>query len=385
MTAKFNVEEFLQSPSWEEIDKLKKNELLEIATYFKAGAMPSMRKQEIKNVVIQTLVDEEALEESALQHIVHADKSEAFKLKELELKYQLQEKLELEKMKIQYEETMKQEEFQMKKELEYAKLKFESEKFAQELELKKSGFKGNDSSSSSFDPTKYVKFVPQFKESEVDQFFLHFEKVATSLKWPKDSWALLLQSVLVGKAREAFSAMSVADSADYDLIKTNVLKAYELVPEAYRQKFRSTQKAQCTTHVEFVHEKEQLLNRWLTAKGVNGEYEKLRQLILIEEFKRQIHSDIKTHLDESKIETISQAATIADDYAIKHKLMGKSNFNQKANIGQSRPTHPKDTTGDKPKWEPQKSKANNESGTGASNKSLTCNYCRKRGHIVSEC
>ena len=39
----------------------------------------------------------------------------------------------------------------------------------------------------------------------------------------------------LGKAREVYSALT--QSTDYDVIKKNVLKAYEFVPEAYRQKF----------------------------------------------------------------------------------------------------------------------------------------------------
>jgi len=30
-------------------------------------------------------------------------------------------------------------------------------------------------------------FVPPFQEQEVDKYFLHFEKVATSLNWPRDN------------------------------------------------------------------------------------------------------------------------------------------------------------------------------------------------------
>jgi len=51
---------------------------------------------------------------------------------------------------------------------------------------------------------------------------------------------MLLQSVLVGKACEVYSSLSVEQSTDYELIKREILKAYELVPEAYRQKFRDT-------------------------------------------------------------------------------------------------------------------------------------------------
>ena len=84
--------------------------------------------------------------------------------------------------------------------------------------------------STSFDISKHIRFVPQFQEKEVDKFFLHFEKVATSLAWPKEVWMVLLQSVLTGKTREVYSALSVEQSAQYDHVKQVVLKAYELVP-----------------------------------------------------------------------------------------------------------------------------------------------------------
>ncbi len=48
-----------------------------------------------------------------------------------------------------------------------------------------------------------------------------------------------LQSVLVGKAQAAYSALSLERSTDYDEVKAVILKAYELVPEAYHQCFRS--------------------------------------------------------------------------------------------------------------------------------------------------
>ena len=56
----------------------------------------------------------------------------------------------------------------------------------------------------SFDITKHVRMVPPFSEREVDRYFAYFERVATTLKWPKETWTLLLQSVLVGRARDAY-------------------------------------------------------------------------------------------------------------------------------------------------------------------------------------
>ena len=56
-----------------------------------------------------------------------------------------------------------------------------------------------------FDVTKHIRLVPPFQEKEVDKYFLHFEKVAENLKWPKEHWTWLLQSVVIGKAREIYT------------------------------------------------------------------------------------------------------------------------------------------------------------------------------------
>ena len=103
-----------------------------------------------------------------------------------------------------------------------------------------------------------------------------------------------------------------------------ILKAYELVPEAYHQKFRNYCKQESQTHVEFAHEKEVYFNRWCNSREMGTDFEKLRQVILIEEFKRCVCDDIKTYLDEHKVENFAKAAAYVDDYAVTHK----STFNK---------------------------------------------------------
>ena len=67
--------------------------------------------------------------------------------------------------------------------------------------------------------------VPKFNEKEVEKLFLHFEKVAISLKWPSDMWSVLVQSVLSGKAQEIYSALTVAQCSDYEVMKECILKS----------------------------------------------------------------------------------------------------------------------------------------------------------------
>ena len=124
-------------------------------------------------------------------------------------------------------------------------------------------------------------------------------------------------------------------------------KGYELVPEAYRQKFRECRKEHDQSHVEFARTIEQLLNRWCSSKKVGSDQAKLKQLLLVEEFKRCINSDVKSFLDEKDVETLDLAARLASDYSLTHKayfvnkLFPRKPFNPQAKfIPQSRPFSP---------------------------------------------
>lgn len=111
----------------------------------------------------------------------------------------------------------------------------------------------------------------------------------------------MLQSVLIGKAVEVYSALGVAESSDYEHVKSVILRAYELVPEAYRQKFRKYKKFDNQTFVEFSREKEDLIDQWFRSKKLDKSFfSNLRQVILLEEFKDCVPQDLKTHLEECK-------------------------------------------------------------------------------------
>ena len=138
---------------------------------------------------------------------------------------------------------------------------------------------------------------------------------------------MLLQSVVIGKAHEIYIQLSLEQSSDYDKVKELILKADELVPEACRQKFRNCRKENDQTHVEFARIKEQLFDRWCFSKKTGSNYLKLRQLMLVEEFKRCINSAVKSFLDEKEVETLEKAARLADDYTLTHKV----SFVNKAN------------------------------------------------------
>ncbi|CAI5657377.1 unnamed protein product [Oreochromis niloticus] len=169
-----------------------------------------------------------------------------------------------------------------------------------------------------FNASKQIVLVPPFREGEVDSYFTAFERIATTLKWPKDVWSLLLQCKLVGRAQEVCASLSIADSLDYEVVKATILRAYELVPEAYRQKFRACSKSDRQTFVEFAREKAVLFDKWLAASKVKN-FTELKELILLEEFKTCLPESIVVYLNEQKMELLSKAAVLADEFVLTHR------------------------------------------------------------------
>ena len=49
-------------------------------------------------------------------------------------------------------------------------------------------------------------------------------------------------------------------------------------------------------------------------------------MVLLEEFKDKVRPDIRSHLDEQKVEELEKTAIMADDYALTHKMSSKSGF-----------------------------------------------------------
>ncbi|VDI79875.1 Hypothetical predicted protein [Mytilus galloprovincialis] len=292
----------------------------------------------------------------------------------------MKERLEMEKK--EKEDEFKLKELEMKlKELEM-KERLEMEKLEIEMVREESNTKVQQKSEY-FDAAKNIRLVPRFCEKIVDKYFPQFEKIAHNLNWPKPYWTTMLQSVFEGKADEIYSALPSEKSSEFDTVKQEVLKAYELVPEAYRQKFRSYKKFDLQTYVEFAWEKEDLFDKWLISKKTDNNFDNLRQLMLLEEFKQCVNLDLKTHLDDKTVGTIHDAA---DNYTLSHKRSFKGqNFNTSS--GNYKNQSP-ERTDSKPVAQ-NKSQSNYNMSSPKfdtfEKKSLIFAYCKKNGHLMADC
>lgn len=362
------LDDFIVAPSEEGLEQFTKDQLLKLASHY-GIEIPSSDKSVKKNV-------KETLKSHLLeQGILKPEPSK--EIKTPALTQISDEAIELRLRELALRE-LELEEKQKERMLREKEMHLEHERFLKELEFKHASLSSStDSETTGFDIHKNMRLVPPFVEKDVEKYFPHFERVATISKWPKHSWSMLLQSVLVGRAQEAFTTLRLEEIQDYDKVKSAVLKSYELVPEAYRQRFRELRKLDQQTYVEFSKEKETLFDRWCTSQSVETQ-EDLRQLVLLEEFKHCLPNAVCTYLNEQKVKTLDRAAVLADEFALTHK----QSFD-KDHVEQRKKTLFQKTN-------PSRSFS---AASGYSRKSSTvnapaekvCFYCKKPGHLIAEC
>lgn len=71
--------------------------------------------------------------------------------------------------------------------------------------------------------------------------------------------------------------------------------------------------------MEFAHEKEVLFDRWCSAKEVNSQV-KMRELMLVDEFKNCTPMAVSTYLNEHQVNTLRESAVLADEFALTHRV-----------------------------------------------------------------
>ena len=377
----FDIERFVTNPSKTELFTLTKPQLKQVVDKLEIDCEINAKKIELRTLVSDYFIEEDLIAEEQLSNTSNNE----VEIKRLELEHRAREQerdhdcqLKLKELELREKELALQErEMQLQLQLK-------------ELEVSKAATPVSTESLPTiapFDVSRQVRLVPPFQEQEVDKFFRHFEKVAANLHWPAEAKTMLLQSVLVGKAREAYSSLSVEQSSDYEIVKREILKAYELVPEAYRLKFREMKCKEGQTFLEFARQKEALFNRWCTSQQIDNSFEKLKQLILLEEFKSCVPINIKAYLEEQKVEELHRAATLSDDYKLTHQNF--SSVSDRKDAVSSRPrgnfsSAHSDVSGRVPNQTREQEQTGQRRGMSLRPGPI-CAYCKRRGHLLSEC
>lgn len=291
---------FYDAPGAVFLDSCKKDQLVQIAEHYGIALQEGMLKDELKMFVLLTLFEKGVLqkEPAAEPAAAAAVRSESASVSVgqvgvLSFEQQrelLQLQLELERTKLRV----------LDRHSRMSDASYESGSVA--------GREGRDLTAS-------LRLVPQFNQRDPDTFFTSFERVSETRQWPDGDRVLLLQCVLTGKAQEAYSAVCAEEGLTYETVKSAVLKAYELVPEAYRQRFRHWLKSDKQTNVEFVRDLTTHFHRWCAAEKVDT-FDGLCQLITMEQFQNVAPQRVAAYLNERGPATALRAAELADDFLL---------------------------------------------------------------------
>uniref|UniRef100_A0A674E7Q6 Gypsy retrotransposon integrase-like protein 1 n=1 Tax=Salmo trutta TaxID=8032 RepID=A0A674E7Q6_SALTR len=427
-----NVDEFIRFPSEELLDLCTKEQLLKVAEHYKIEISDKRLKNSIRLILKANLMEsgildvttgaasaedspspryvtitapsvspsnllfEQQKELLLLQQEHDREKLEYDRIKyEKELEFK-QDKERADQLKYEKELAADQLKLEFKQDIERAKIKLQQERLELVREGKLSGesllWEGdpellrNRSSfgraPDTFDIVGNLRLLPQFNERDPETFFLLFERVANARSWPDSDRALMLQCVLTGKAQEAYSALSVADSVIYDKVKTAVLQIYELVPEAYRQRFRTLKRDDKQTHVEFVRQLSSQFNRWCSASAVMT-FQGLCELIMLEQFKDTVPDRIATYINERKVKTVAEAAVLADEYVLTHKTVFvepriRSEWRRSERFGPRSPRY----SGSRAEFYSTRVEPDSH---GKTDFGQECHYCLGSGHWKNEC
>lgn len=384
----FSLDEFVAGPSFAKIEKCKKKDLLMVANCYNVQVPYSANKGEIKRLLCAELVEQGIIPEPATDVAVAggaAGDAPMADVKAAGAAGMLATGVGLEPVIDPVMGNMTTEDLRIALQIKEVETKnrqlevqamhlriraLELEKGAPVVSTPMSPLDRSAISTPAFDISRHIALVPPFRESEVDSYFSAFERIAAALSWPKEFWSLLLQCKLVGKAQEVCASLSIEDSLDYKILKKTVLQAYELVPEAYRQKFRNSDKTANQTYVEFVRDKSILFDKWCQACNVKNMAE-IRELILLEEFKKCLPERIVVYLNEQKESSVTKAAVLADEFILTHKSV----FSMPApRVSQVMPER-----------RVRSPKMMRKSTSPTAGEGRECFYCHEPGHLIAVC
>lgn len=214
--------------------------------------------------------------------------------------------------------------------------------------------------------------LPCFSESDdLDAYLDRFERYAGAQKWERQDWAINLSSLLTGKALFTYGTLPSSEANDYDRLKLALLRRYNLTPDGYKIKFRSSKPDKNETATQFVSKLCKYFDRWIDTSKVKHEYDTLREHLVLDQLYQAIPTELAIFIKERKPKNLSDASKLADGYLDVHKGWGRMR-NPFSNVVDYRP-----------KTEAVKQPPRNQSSV--PRKTAVCYYCRKPGHFWKRC
>ncbi|KAH6927510.1 hypothetical protein HPB50_004921 [Hyalomma asiaticum] len=156
---------------------------------------------------------------------------------------------------------------------------------------------------------------PYKMSEDIALFLVNFERTCARVGFDRATWPQKLLTVLPCEAADTLARLPETDADDYNKIKAALLKKFRLSAEAFRRRFRDTQKTTSETFQEFAFNMKADLVEWLKGEGVYEDRDKVVDLICLEQFYGSIDEEMRLWIQDRPGErNIERAAELADEY-----------------------------------------------------------------------
>ncbi|GAA6080831.1 uncharacterized protein LOC120486734 [Tachysurus ichikawai] len=142
----------------------------------------------------------------------------------------------------------------------------------------------------------------------IEHFFTTFERLAEVYQWPKEDWAIHLVPLLNGKARSVFVAMSPAYTSDYEKVKEDILKKYEINAETYRLRFPTLNTPADESPMELYVCLKDLFSKWVMLNESNKM--DLMETMRLDSYMRVLYPEVRAWVKERDPITAEEAAKL---------------------------------------------------------------------------
>ena len=164
--------------------------------------------------------------------------------------------------------------------------------------------------------------LPVFDDTrdKIEHWLTRFERYFDANRFEADMKAVVLSAYLRGAALEVYNRLSVDDSNNYNLLKSALLRKYEVTSESCRREFRRIALKEGETYNDVRVKLETCLSRWLKLDGSTESFEGLRDLIIRDQLLEVFPQDLKIHVKELGLKSSAEYVATADRYRDAHKI-----------------------------------------------------------------
>lgn len=216
-------------------------------------------------------------------------------------------------MQFQMEREKKQEKENARQEQKLSVLNYQIAQLQLDMEATRSQL---PVSGSSRVPVGKPKLMRLEDSDDIEHFLTAFERLATVHYWPQQDWSNRLIPLLTGKARIAFVSVDPAHTQDYDKLKEEVFKKYNVNRESYRQHLRALDKSPQELYTCL----KDLFCKWV--KFCVASKEEILEKMVLEQYLRVLYPEVNTWVKERNPATLAEAAKLVDIYVSAHKGPG---------------------------------------------------------------